>query len=300
MNTLTLACTPGERTRAILDGTVRLPKHQLSTNAIAPEELFRIAFEAPRFDISELSFSLYLMHLNRGDCQYVGLPIFPSRVFRHSAIYVRADSDIRDPAQLKGKTVGVRNYLNTAALVVRGLLADEYGVNAPDIDWIIGDVDEVQRSHIDVPKLLRPANIREVTGTSLAEMLRTGAIDAIVHHSPPADFGKPTSGIKRLFDDPTREERNYFARTGIFPIMHLMGVHKSALAREPGLVADVFNAFAVTGGSSSAGTFPPAHADGVKNNIVAIETLVRYAYDQGFIGRRLATQELFPQELLNT
>lgn len=300
MKHLTLACAPGERTRAILDGSIQLKDHRLSANAVAPEELFRIAFEAPKFDISELSFSLYLMHLNRGDCQYAGLPVFPSRVFRHSAIYIRADSEIRDPAELKGKTVGVRNYLNTAALVVRGLLADEYGVTAQDIDWIIGDVDDVQRSHIDVPKLFRPTNIRTVTGISLADMLRSGQIDAIVHHSPPADFGKPTSGIKRLFDDAVLKERDYHARTGIFPIMHLIGIHKSVLAHEPGLIADVFDAFSTTADRAQAGTFPPAHADGVKNNIAAIETLVRYAYEQGLIDRSLAVQELFPDDLLST
>ncbi len=300
MKSLTLACAPGERTRAILDGTIQLRNHRLSANAIAPEELFRIAFEAPKFDISELSFSLYLMHLNRGDCQYVGLPVFPSRVFRHSAIYIRANSEIREPADLKGKTVGVRNYLNTAALVVRGLLADEYGVTAQDIDWIIGDVDDVQRSHIDVPKLFRPTNIRGVTGISLADMLRNGQIDAIVHHSPPSDFGKPTSGIKRLFEDAALKERDYHARTGIFPIMHLIGIHKSALAQEPNLIADAFEAFSVSADRSQAGLFPPAYADGVKDNIAAIETLVRYAHDQGLIDRSFAVQELFPKELLNT
>jgi len=300
MKSLTLACAPGERTRAILDGTVQLRNHRLSANAIAPEELFRIAFEAPKFDISELSFSLYLMHLNRGDCQYAGLPVFPSRVFRHSAIYIRADSEIRDPAELKGKTVGVRNYLNTAALVVRGLFADECGVTAQDIDWIVGDVDDVQRSHIGVPKLFRPTNIRAVTGISLADMLRSGKIDAIVHHSPPADFGKPAAGIKRLFEDATLKEQDYYKRTGIFPIMHLIGVHKSVLAHEPGLIADVFNAFSVSADRSQAGLFPPVHCDGVKDNVAAIETLVRYAYEQGLIDRSFAVHELFPKELLNT
>lgn len=299
MKHLTLACAPGERTRPILDGAIQLRNYRLSAEAIAPEELFRIAFEGPKFDISELSFSLYLMHHREG-CQYAGLPVFPSRVFRHSAVYVRTDSDIRDPAQLKGKTVGVRNYLNTAALVVRGLFADEYGVTAQDMDWVIGDVDDVQRSHIDSPKLFRPTNIRAVTGTSLADMLRSGRIDAIVHHSPPADFGKPTSGIRRLFDNPARAERDYFARTGIFPIMHLMGINKLALEREPGLIADAFDAFAVIGGNAATGTFPPPHSDGVKNNIAAIETLIRYAYEQGLIDRSFAVQDLFPKELLDT
>ena len=229
---LALACGNYDRTRRLIDGSVGIDGHAVEVQTLPPETMFARAFNDLAFDISELSFSTYLMHVARGTCGYAGIPVFPSRAFRHSAIYVRADGSVKTPANLSGRVVGVRNYLNTAALVVRGLLSDVYGVAASDISWRIGDVDDVERDIIAVPDVLGDTEIKAVPrGATLSAMLVAGEIDAIVHYNPPRGFGPAPAPIKRLFADSAAAEQTYFNETDVFPIMHLVGVRKDAFTR---------------------------------------------------------------------
>ena len=323
---LTVACSDCSRTRRLLDGTIGINGYELRFQTLPPEEMFRRAFESAEFDISELSASTFLLHRGRGTSPYVGLPAFPSRAFRHDAIYVRDDGGIREPGDLRGKIVGVRNYLNTAALVVRGLLADEYGVAPHEISWRVGDVDDAERKNISLPTLARAADIKALPyGQTLRSELLSGGIDALVHYHPPRGF-VPTAGspFRRLFSDPEVVAQAYFRKTGIFPIMHLVGVRRSLLEQDPSLARNVYVSLVKARDlamSEPTSRDPPelrlpgladdaaksdaaAETDfwpyGVRKNETALTSLIRYAFDQGLIDRPLAVAELFSPDLLDT
>jgi 4,5-dihydroxyphthalate decarboxylase len=311
---LSVVCGDYDRTRRLLDGTVTIEGYRLETRTLPPEEMFRLAFETAVFDVSELSASLYLLHMGRGTCPYVGIPVFPSRAFRHAAIYVRAGGRIEKSGDLRGTVVGVRNYLNTAALVVRGFLADGDGVASHEMSWRVGDVDEVDRTNIPIPRLERPVDIRALAyGKTLAGALLSGEIDALVHYSPPRGFTTAKdSPIVRLFADPAAADRAAFEKTGIFPIMHLVGVRRSLLEQDPSLARKVYDAFGqakqMVAGEITARQPPEpalpwiedAGTDfwpyGIRGNEAALTNLARYAADQGLTSRPLAIAELFPVE----
>jgi 4,5-dihydroxyphthalate decarboxylase len=320
---LTLACGDTARTRHLLNGTVSIADHRLKSMSLPPEEMFRRAFETAEFDISELSFATFLLHVGRGTCPYVGIPVFPSRAFRHAAIYVRSDGDITGLEDLRGRAIGVRSYLNTAALVVRGLLHDACGIRSDEIDWWVGDVDKIERDSIPVPSLLRQTNIQPAPhGRTLSDMLTDGGIDALVHYHPPRGFGTGASPIRRLFTDSAAAEGDYFRSTGIFPIMHLIGIRRTLHDRDPSLARQVFDAFSLAkdaaipdtalpsspAGSavSSNGTALPDFAApefwpyGIAENRAALAALSRYAFEQGLTARTLTLEELFVPELLAT
>lgn len=317
---LTLVCGDYERTRPLLDGTVGIAGYQIKGHTLPPQEMFRRAFGSAEFDVSELSASLYLLHMGRGTCPYVGIPVFPSRAFRYAAIYVRAGSPINEPQDLRGKIVGVSNYLNTAALVVRAFLADDYGVAPNDISWRVGDVDDVERKDIPIPRLEKPADIRAMSyGTTLAAALLSGEIDALVHYDPPRGFSAAKdSRFSRLIVNPAAADRAFFEKTGIFPIMHLVGVRRSLLEKDPSLARNVYDAFAKAKERVAADLLsrkPPEpampwieHAGtetdfwpyGIGRNVAALEALVRYAVDQGLIRRPLTLAELFHPDLLQS
>jgi 4,5-dihydroxyphthalate decarboxylase len=324
--TLTVACGDFDRTRRLLDGTVGIEGFRLKFVTMPPEEMFRRAFEGGEFDISELSASTFLLHVGRGTCPYVGLPIFPSRAFRHAAIYVRANGGIEKPQDLRGKIVGVRSYLNTAALVVRGLFADEYGLASDAMSWRIGDVDDAERKDIPVPKLEKPTEIMALAyGKTLTGELLSGGIDALIHYNPPRGFTlAANSPFKRLFPDPSAAERVYFEKTKIFPIMHLIGIRRPLLEEDPSLARKVYDAFAkakdlamgdLLSQSSPKISLPWLNDDvartialagsdfwpyGVRKNEAALASLVRYASDQGLTRRPLAMADLFEPGLLDT
>jgi 4,5-dihydroxyphthalate decarboxylase len=319
---LTLACGDTVRTRGLFDGSVGIAGHDLTPSSLPPEEMFRRAFETAQFDISELSFATFLLHVGRGSCPYVGIPVFPSRAFRHAAIYVRSDSSIAGPEDLRGGSIGVRNYLNTAALVVRGLLHDAYGVSADEINWWVGDVDQIERDSIPVPALSRPTHIEPAPrGRTLSEMLIDGSIDALVHYHPPRGFGGAGAPIRRLFADSAAAEREYFRSTGIFPIMHLVGIRRTLHQSDASLARRVYDAFDRANAAASADTTssdtptPPRSGSamvaidfnapefwryGVSANRSAIAALSRYAFEQGLTARPLSIEEIFVPELLTT
>ena len=315
---LSIACGDYDRTRRLLDGTIGIDNHRLTPSTFPPEEMFRRAFETAEFDISELSVSLFMQRIGQGTSPYVGIPVFPSRAFRHSAIYVRSDGGVVTPEGLRGRKIGVRTYLNTAALVVRGLLAEAHGVMANDIRWLVGDIDQVERDTFPIPRLLRPVDIQAAPrGVALADMLMSGEIDALIHYAPPREFNQDKSRIRRLFTDPGRSEREYFQSTGIFPIMHLVGIRRSLLEDHPPLARQVYDAFtqakaaAIADRRSQGSPFSAEvtetveHAGrdfwpyGIQQNRLALESLTRYAFEQGLTDRQLRLEDLFVSSLLD-
>lgn len=306
-----------DRTRGLIDGSVAVEGFEAQVLTGDLEEMFAQAFTHARCEVTELSLSNYLIASARGQCPYMALPIFPSRSFRHSAIYVREGSGITSPRDLHGKTVGCREYSNTASLVVRGTLADEYGVQPEAMDWVVGDVDHVERSQIDDRNWPREGlRIRGVVGTSLSALMARGEIDALIAYKPPAGFalGVP---VRRLFPRWREVEQDYFARTRRFPIMHVVAVRKDVLEKHPDIGPALLRAFNQAKAQAQALlSIHQAHpvmlpwltaeqeqtqalmgSDfwpyGFAANLDMLQTQIRWSHAQGLIPRPMAASELF-------
>jgi len=234
---LTLATTLSDRTRPIHEGRIRVDGFDLACIAGEPEELFRIAMREARYEITELSMGSHILSVARGDSRYIGVPIFPSRAFRHNAIFVRTDRGITGPADLAGRVIGVPEYQQTAALWVRGVLRGQYRVDLTCVAWRSGG----ERTPITLPPSI---DMQEIApGESLDAMLADGRIDAFIGPRPPACFTAGTAPVARLFADPRAEEEAYLAATGFFPIMHCLAIRRDVAAAHPGLPMALFTAF---------------------------------------------------------
>ena len=305
-----------DRTQALIDGRIGVAGVEATFESPPLEELFAKAFDTDAYDLAELSFSNFLYLSSTGNCRYVALPVFPSRMFRHSAFFVRTDRGIRSPRDLVGKVVGVREFSMTAALVARGVLEDEYGVRAADIDWRCGPADAADAKTVIrmQPRGVRMAVIPD--GRNLSDMLAAGEIDAMVAYKPPKCFLAGAPNVARLFPDHVRVEQDYYARTGIFPIMHLVGIRRE-LADDAVLCRALCDAFeaakreaidAIAAYQALGVALPWAPASvrdvralmgedywpyGVRRNAAAVEALARYSYAQGLAARHMRIEELF-------
>ncbi|HUT50379.1 MAG TPA: ABC transporter substrate-binding protein [Alphaproteobacteria bacterium] len=241
---VTVACWNYDRTRALMDGRVPVEGCDPRFISLGPEEVFFRAFRHGEFDVSELSFSSYLMATARGSCPYIAIPVFISRAFRHSGIYIRTDRGIEAPADLKGRLVGVPEYQVTAAVWIRGVLQHEYGLRPADVEWRSGGIEDPGRHEklpIELPDDVKIEAIAE--GKTLSAMLEAGEIDALVSPRSPSCFDRGAAHVARLFPDFRTLERAWFAKTQIFPIMHVIGIRKELAAAEPWLGASLMKAF---------------------------------------------------------
>jgi 4,5-dihydroxyphthalate decarboxylase len=241
---LTIAFWDYDRTMPIADGRIGIKGCTPNCIILPPQDTFVRAFATADFDVCELSLSRQAQAIANGTNHYGAIPIFPSRTFRHSSIYIRGDRGIEVPSDLKGRRIGLRNFDDTAAVVVRGLLRDEYGLGRSDITWVIGDVDEPQRQSIERPPVGSDIKIEILPhGDSLNASLASGRIDGMIGLLPPKIMSAPSSPVRRLFPDWRTAERAYFAKTRCFPIMHVVGIRRTLLAAHPWLASSVSNAF---------------------------------------------------------
>lgn len=231
---LTIACGRYDRTQALIDGRVQPEGVDLTFIPLRPGETFWRMLNHGEFDASEMSLSSYTILRSEGDTRFIAIPVFPSRVFRHSAVYVRADSRIERPEDLRGRRVGVGDYQMTAAVWVRGFLAHEYGVGPEDMSWVVGNPIRA----IKPPEGVRLDVLR--TDATLEQMLERGEIDALVSVMIPKGLG---TTIRRLFREPRKVEAAYYAKTGIFPIMHTLVLKTSLYERKPWLAVSFYRAF---------------------------------------------------------
>ncbi|WP_137124593.1 ABC transporter substrate-binding protein [Roseomonas sp. HF4] len=241
---LTLACTSSDRTRPLMDGRFRVPGCDITFLPGEPEDIFRRALRDRAFDVTELSFSSHILTTIRGDSPYVGVPVFLSRAFRHSAVYIRTDRDIRTAADLAGRTIGLPEYQQTAALWMRGILREHYGVDTKGIAWRTGG----ERVAITLPEDfdVKPA------GRDLEAALAAGEIDALIAPRPPACLRDRSAPVDRLWPDYRAEEQAWFGASGFFPIMHCLAVRKDVAERHPWLPVELFRAFAAAKAASLA------------------------------------------------
>ncbi len=240
---LSVAVGDYDRTRGLIDGTVAIDGVDPIYMTLGPEEIFFRAIRAAEFDICELSLSSYTVKTAQGNSPYIAVPAFVSRAFRHTSIYVRTDRVIK-PADLKGRKVGVPEYQLTANVWARALLDDDYGVKPADIHWIRGGIEQPGRPEkltINLPAGVRLDNAPD--GATISALLESGEIDGFIAPRPPKLVEKGHPHIGWLFPDPTAVAKDYFKRTGFFPIMHVVGIRRALAERHPWLPGAVLKAF---------------------------------------------------------
>jgi 4,5-dihydroxyphthalate decarboxylase len=244
MSKLNLSVAIGnyDRNRPLIDGEVQIDGVDPVFMALSPEEIFFRAFRAQEFDICELSLSSSTLKTAQGDFPYVGVPAFLSRAFRHTAIFVRTDR-IKTPEDLRGKRVGIPEYQVTAMVWVRALLQDDYGIKPSDIHWVRGGIAQAGRPEKITLNLPKDVKLEEAPeGRTISAMLAAGEIDAVMSPRAPA-LPEDTPHVGWLFPDPVAAAKDYYRRTRIFPIMHIVGVRRSLAEKHPWLPGAVLKAF---------------------------------------------------------
>jgi 4,5-dihydroxyphthalate decarboxylase len=316
---LTLAINDYDHVRDLASGRVAVEGVDLRCLILSVEEIF-FRFTAYReWDVSELSFAKYASLVASGDRSLTAIPVFPSRVFRHSAFYVRDDGSVGDPTQLAGRRVGVPEWVMTAGIWARGLLQHEYGVELRSVDWYQGGLNEPGREELVAPTLPEGVSLTTVADRTLEEMLLAGDIDAILAPRPPRGIADPEKGIVRLVRDYRRAEADYFRASGVFPIMHVVALRSELHERHPWVAMNLMTGFEEAKRRSldrfddaSASRFPlPWSWDaaarsrellgadpwpyGLEPNRTTLTAFLRYAFEQGVCARELEPEELFPE-----
>ena len=314
-----------DRTMPMVDRRVPMEGCDPTYHIRRPEDAFHRAFYHAEYDITEISLSRYMARYTEDDVAYDLIPVFPSRAFRHGALFVRSDRGMETPEDLKGKTIGLLDFEMTAALVARGALADDYDIRPQDIHWVVGPVESLG-SHIPQEITRTVADGVEITvapeGKTLNGMLADGEIDGMIGLFEPSCMaaGAP---VKRLFGDWRSVEQDYFRRTGIFPIMHAVAIRKSLLADNPWLARSVFDAFCAAKEvaieelqvpQACKVTLPWVVAEyaatrdvmgddiwpyGYDANRLVIEAMVRWSTSEGLLSRPVVAEELFLPEFVD-
>lgn len=319
---LTLGCGLYDRTAPLWDGTIRPDGIDLHFVPMEPGELFRRQARNAEFHVAEFSLSTYSILLARGDRRFVAVPVFPSRKFRHSEIFVHTGAGIEGPADLAGKRVGVMEYQQTAAVWMRAALHQDYGVPPEAMLWCFGGYNEPLAYSERVPVRL-PPGVRTWTlpaDRCLDDLLQTGEIDALMGPDLPRSFECGNPRVRRLFPDYPDVERDYYRRRGIFPIMHTLVVRRETYEEHPWVAASLFRAFAAAKAlglrrlASTGALFcalpwltrhiedmrqlmgPDPFAYGLETNRHCLETFLRLNLEQGLIERPLSADELFAPE----
>jgi 4,5-dihydroxyphthalate decarboxylase len=320
---MTLACWDYDRTRALADGTVRPAGIELNYLAQPVEETFFRMLRHREFDCAEMSLSSYVLSLGRENPPFIAVPAFPSRFFRHSCIFVSARSGITAPRELAGRRVGAPEYQMTAPVWIRGTLSDEYGVKVTDAQHFTGGEEEPGRTEklaLDLPPAIRVERIGP--DQTLARMLADGELDALYTARAPSTFHTRPQDVRRLFPDYVAVERDYFARTRVFPIMHTVVIRRELYERHRWCARELYKAFvraqavtyrdlAETAAHKAMLPWLTAHVEdarrtlgedwwayGLEPNRHVLETFLRYHHEQGLSKRRFAPEELFAPETL--
>jgi 4,5-dihydroxyphthalate decarboxylase len=322
---LTLACWDYDRTRALADRSVQPDGIDLNYLTLPVEETFFRMLRNQEFDVAEMSLSSYCVTLMRDPAPFVAIPVFPSRMFRHSSIYVSTAAGITQPSDLVGKRVASPEYQMTAPVWIRGILQDDYGVSVDEVTHVTGGEEEPNRD--EKVKLTLPDRIRlEPIGSTqtLASMLATGEIAALFTARMPSTFKTQPSKVRRLFEDYVDVEKAYFRRTGIFPIMHVIALKRGIHERHPWVAGSLLKAFAMaqratyesldtTAAYKAMLPWLTANLEearalmgddywsyGFAPNRHVLETFLRYHHEQGLSSRRLSPEELFAPGSLET
>jgi 4,5-dihydroxyphthalate decarboxylase len=331
--TLSAALTNNPRTWPILDGRIRIEGVDLVPTVLHPSEMFWRQLSFAEFDISEMSISSLMMARSKGDERFVGIPVFTTRRFFHTSLLVRRDAKIDQPADLKGKRVGVPEYQQTAALWTRGVLQHEFGVRDRDMEFWMERLPE--KSHGGATGFAPPPGVtvhRVPPDKNLGSMMLSGELQAVIHYlahaANSADRNvvdrstvdlKSHPDIRTLFPDPMAEGVRYFKKTGIYPINHGMVIKRELHDRHPWLALNIVKAFNAANDIANrermehvdyyfeTGALPadarkataaPIVAHGVRANRKTLETIAQYSNEQGLTPRVMKLEEIFAPSTL--
>jgi 4,5-dihydroxyphthalate decarboxylase len=320
---LTLACWDYDRTRALQDGRVQVDGVEINYLPLRVEETFWRMLRYQEFDAAELSMGSYLMAREKRSPKLIAIPVFPSRAFRHSCIYINTESGIKEPKDLAGKRVGVPEYQITMAIWARGILQHEYGVKPEQMKWLTGGEEHPGREdkiRHDLPKNI---DIRPIgPDQTLSSMLEGGEIDAMISAHMPSPFVRRSPKVRRLIPNFPQVEKDYYRRTKIFPIMHTVALREDFYEKNPWVAQSLCKAFSEakkicqeTMYEFSALKYMLAWSIaemeeerelfgeelwpyGLEANRHVLETLVQYAHEQGLIKSRLELKSLFAPNTL--
>jgi len=321
---LTMSCWDYDRTRALMESRVSFDGIDLTYLPLVVEETFFRMLRYHEFDVAEMSLSSYTLSLFADKLQFIAIPIFPSRMFRHNGIFINVNSGIREPNDLAGKRIGTPEYQLTAPVWQRGILSDDYKVPITSATHFQGGLEEPGRE--EKINLNLPANIKLQpipAGKTLSQMLEAGEIDALVSPRSPSSF-KPGGKVRRLFEDYASVERDYYQRTKIFPIMHVVAIRRDVYEKYPwvaqslykGLVQAQKITYEDLHETAALKTMLPwliKHVEdteaimgkdfwpyGFEPNVKTLETFLRYSYEQGLAKRLLQPRDLFAPEALES
>ena len=320
---LTFACGDYDRTRALEDGSVRADGIDLTYLRLPVEETFFRMLRHREFDVAEMSLSTYVATLDQDPQPFIALPVFTSRMFRHGGIYVNADAGIASPEDLRGKRVGAPEFQLTAGVWIRGILAEHHGVPLDSVTYYTGGQEtsgRIEKAKVDTDLDIRPVP----AGATLSQMLAAGELDAL--HTPrvPSPFRDRDPRVRRLFDDVIGVEKEYYASTGIFPIMHVVAIRTEVYERHRWIAQSLYKAFLAARDDAYARIYdssalrfmepwliqhleearrllgPDYWSYGVAANERVLDVFLGYHHDQGLSRRRYRPGELFAAETAET
>lgn len=322
---LSFAIGDYDRNRALIDGRVGVDGVDPVFMMLTPEEIFFRAFRHSAFDVCEVSFGSYVVSVDRGDAHYIAIPAYLSRAFRHTSILIRTDKGIAKPEDLKGRRIGIAEYQLSANIWARGLLEDDYGVKPSDILWVRGGMEKPGRPEkikLNLPEDVRIENAPE--GKSLNAMLIEGEIDGFIGPRTLSCFDQGHPKVGRLFQNSAEVASDYYGRTGIFPIMHLLGVRRSLAEQHPWLPNTLLKAFSqsktcalelLMDTSATKVTLPFVEEQlvrarkllgpdfwsyGVPANRTTLDAFLEHHHRQGLSSRQIAIEELFHSSTLES
>jgi 4,5-dihydroxyphthalate decarboxylase len=306
---LTLAISDYDHVRDLVDGRVPLDGVDLTCQTLPVEEIFFRFTQFREWEVSELSLGKYVALRSRGDDSLRAIPVFPSRVFRHSAFFVRADGPVDDPCALRGGRIGIPEWTVTATIYGRGILEHEYGVGLQDVTWVQGGTNEPGRIETLAVALPDGVTVERVADRSLNDLLVAGDLDAVLAPHPPLAATDGSGLVMHLFSDAQAVEEESYARTGVFPIMHVVVLRADVDDAHPWLAGNLMRAFAEARDLSvarvhdaNASRFPvmwrPAADEGwpygVEPSRTTLAAFLGYALEQGVCARPMEPEELFP------
>jgi len=320
---LSLACSHYDHVVDLFTGAVTIPGVVLTGLPLSTQEIFFRTTRFQEFDISEMSLARYVAMRSAGNDSLVGLPVFPSRMFRHGAVFVKSDNGITEFDQLAGARIGIAEWAQTAGVYVRGWLATEYGIDLKRIQWIQGGVDEAGREESILRGIGGGYNIRQRSDRSLADLLCADEIDAIIAPHAPQRAQASSAPVSPLMPETSAAEKTWFRRTGIYPAMHLIVIKKALHLEYPWLAAQVYAAFdralansqrRLASTNTSTVAIPWVHDAireaqavmggnafdyGMEANRVCIDYFLELAFRQALTDRLMQAEELFPVEVLH-
>jgi 4,5-dihydroxyphthalate decarboxylase len=313
-----------DRLAALVDGRVGVAGCDVDFEVAAIGDMNTDVFSGPQSrDVTEIGLHPFMLaYANEGFRDYLLLPIFPLRMFRHRSVFIRNDRGIGKPGDLRGRTIATPGYSSTSLTWIRGIFQDEYGISPKDVQWIVARKDSSDK---DAGKVSKQENVfpdglpikMGPEGLDESDLLETGAVDALFHAAEPRAYIERHPKVARLFPDYRSVEQAYFAKTGIFPIMHAVAIKKTTAQENPWLIGAVFEAYVQAKQlnhdymATSAWVFStlPWYAQefeetrallgdnfdsyGIGANRITLEALLRYSHEQGLAKRLLAVEEMF-------